>query len=496
MAVEQRAGWRRLSMLLVCAGSASQPGHRLVVPLRLGQKPGLIASNDMAVQRRLNQKSYPCKLGNYDNVQYHLEIEVGKSCSNASGQIFKVVPDTGSSDLWVPSKHCSSCKAGVLKFDSSLSCGAKLIGEQITFRYGDGTVATGTSFRDSVKIGNLAVEDQFMIQVNEINSATHMKSDGILGLAHHYASDESSKGRSFLATLFKQHPHLPQHFSFYLTGHIDEPSELVFGDADMASHAKESHFQYGKAYYMSSTDLWLTSVWSIGWSGTGVEVTFADRGTLGAPALIDSGSSLIVLAGNIYDTLISELKWRFTGCREMEDQHIISCDCPPANDLSRVPSLVINIINARDLQTALCMSPDEYILESMEDSASGSSCVPALQRGSDAQPVPIILGMTFMRSFYTTFDMKNHRIGFARSRQSALPGGATCSVDSQPLVRRAIWLASVLMAAYSVAFACYVLCAPKGSCDAGRKPEQREEFFRPDNRSGAERIAARQSDPA
>eukprot|EP00931_Biecheleriopsis_adriatica_P087590 TRINITY_DN62030_c0_g1_i1.p1 TRINITY_DN62030_c0_g1~~TRINITY_DN62030_c0_g1_i1.p1 ORF type:complete len:512 (+),score=92.63 TRINITY_DN62030_c0_g1_i1:32-1567(+) len=426
------------------------------------------SSSQQVRQRRLRipKNSHPNLLGNYDNVQYHLEIEIGVDCPLKPAQKFQVVPDTGSSDLWVPAVNCSRCKAGAKKFDITKSCQAEQIGKRITFRYGDGTIARGGSFYDAVKIGDLQVPKQLLIQVDTMESDTHMKSDGILGLAHHYASSRGSRGETFMSTLFRVHPHLPEQFSFYLTGHGREQSQLVFGDADLASHAKENKFRYGKAQYMSSTELWLTSVWSLGWSGTGVEVTFPDRGTLGAPALIDSGSSLLVLEPSIYDRLISELRWRFTSCKEMPEQQIISCDCPPANDLSRIPQLVINVIDEQDKQFALCMSPDEYILESVDPIDGRTSCVPSIQRGSADQPVPMIFGMTFMRSFYTNFDLKNGRIGFARSNLSPLPGNSKCSADAQPLLRRGIWLLSVFVAVSSVIFACYVLFAP-GGCGSG-----------------------------
>jgi hypothetical protein len=289
-----------------------------------------------------------------------------------------------------------------------------------------------------------------------------MKSDGILGLAHHYVSDRDSRGRTFMETLFLQHEDMTQHFSFYLTGDTERPSRLVFGDADLAHYSKETEFRYGKGYYMSHTDLWLTSVWSIGWSGTGVEVSFPDRGTLGSPALVDSGSSLIVLAPDIYDRLVPELKWHFTNCVMRTEQQIFSCDCPPANDLSRIPAMVINVINEKDEQFSLCLSPDEYILESRAQEDRRSKCVPALQRGSITQPVPLIFGMTFMRSFYTNFDLTNHRIGFARSNISPLPPLAECTVDPQPWVRWLTWVISVFTALLSVTFACYVLFTPKG----------------------------------
>jgi len=458
--------------LLLARAAATDP-QRVVFDLRYSasiEDPAPMAERrlqqtDEGQSRRLKARnSHPCELGNYDNVQYHLSIKVGTPCGGgdvSSGQEFDVVPDTGSSDLWVPASNCTNCKVRTAKFVMAKSCTAKEIGDRITFRYGDGTVAVGGSFTDSVLIGDLMVKEQFLIQVDKVESDTHMKSDGILGLAHHYVSDTESRGKTFMETLFNEHKRLPKMFSFYMTGNSERKSSLVFGDPDLATHSKEAEFRYGKDYYMKNTDLWLTSVWSIGWSNTGVEVAFPDRGTLGSPALIDSGSSLIVLAPDIYDRLLGELKWRFTGCKELKQQQIITCDCPPANDLSRIPTLVINIIDANDQQFALCMSPDEYILESMDSVDGRSTCVPALQRGSSTQPVPLILGMTFMRSFYTNFDIENHRIGFARSDLSPLPSLAKCTIDAQPLLRRAIWLASVIVALSSVLFACYIVCTPK-----------------------------------
>jgi hypothetical protein len=444
--------------------------QRIVVPLQKHKRGRGNVEQQLARELQEVKDSYPVSLGNYDNVQYHVEIEIGNACENGPPQIFQVVPDTGSSDLWVPAANCPKCTDLSARYDMSKSCTAKNIGERITFKYGDGTIACGTSLKDRVTLGDLVVDDQFVIQVDDMKALTNMKSDGILGLAHHYDKDDKldeEKGRTFLYTLFKEHPNLPQQFSFYLKGDTGDTSRVVFGDADLPHHAKEDEFRYGKAYYMANTNLWLTSVWSIGWSNTGVEVEFPDRGTLGAPVLIDSGSSLIVLAPDIYDVLIKELQWRFTNCVEMKMEQIISCDCPPANDLSRIPDLVINVIGDDDHQFSLCMAASEFVLQSMDPLSPGqSACVPALQRGTDNQPVPMILGMTFMRSFYTTFDVKSHRIGFARSNLSPLPGNAQCSAAmSQPLARRLLWIVSICIAIVAVIFSIYVLVLP-GSCSA------------------------------
>ena len=73
-------------------------------------------------------------------------------------------------DLWVPAANCTKCRAGTAKFDISQSCNAVQVGNRITFRYGDGTVATGGSFYDAVKIGDLEVAKQLLIQVDTMES--------------------------------------------------------------------------------------------------------------------------------------------------------------------------------------------------------------------------------------------------------------------------------------------------------------------------------------
>eukprot|EP00929_Paragymnodinium_shiwhaense_P113977 TRINITY_DN82285_c0_g1_i1.p1 TRINITY_DN82285_c0_g1~~TRINITY_DN82285_c0_g1_i1.p1 ORF type:complete len:515 (-),score=101.69 TRINITY_DN82285_c0_g1_i1:208-1752(-) len=467
------------SAFLACGGTPAPPSEerrQLVLQLhptvRSGRQQHALSPADdasPAEMRRLGNatggpESYSATIGNYDNVQYHIHVQIGTPCHpNGPQQIFQVVPDTGSSDLWLPSVECSTCSSGSARFDIAQSCTAKgAADKRITFKYGDGTQAAGTPFTDQVQIADLIVKHQLIIQVDSMESATRMKFDGILGLAHHYEGTDADRGQTFLKTLFQEHAGMPQMFSFFLTGNSEVDSKIVFGDPGIKAHSKEDAFRYGKSFYMSHTDLWLTSVWSIGLAGTGVEVSFPERGTAGAPALVDSGSSLIVLAPDIYDRLASELQSKyFKNCQTLVEQDILSCECPSDKELSRVPPLVISLIDDDDRQFNLCMSPHEYVLQS--ENLLYSSCVPAIQRGSEDQPVPLIFGMTFMRAFYTNFDVQKHRIGFARSILSPMDAHAQCSAEALPVFREAVWLASVAMALISTTFACYVICFTKAT---------------------------------
>eukprot|EP00928_Gymnodinium_smaydae_P076157 TRINITY_DN5913_c0_g5_i1.p1 TRINITY_DN5913_c0_g5~~TRINITY_DN5913_c0_g5_i1.p1 ORF type:complete len:542 (+),score=121.76 TRINITY_DN5913_c0_g5_i1:117-1742(+) len=424
--------------------------------------------------------SHPVSLTNLDDVQYLVEITVGSPCEGSSPQRFHVVPDTGSADVWVTAENCSQCFFARARFDERRSCTARSFGKRVTFKYGDGTHAVGTSLEDTVQVGELKVERQFLIQVDDMESTTRMRSDGILGLAHRYDTDvrapdgglssDAGRGRTFLHTLFEEHPQLERRFSFFLTGHRQEPSQLVLGDPDLPSFAKEKEFRYGKSYYMSETSLWLTSVWSIGWSESDTEISFSESGSLGAPALVDSGSSLIVLDPDLYDQMMGGLKRHLVGCEEIPANGVLRCACPAEHELGAIPSLVFNVIDGDDKQFSLCMAPHEYLMRSSDAFNPGSYwCMPALQRGSKKQPVPLILGMTFLRAFYTTFDVERHRIGFARSKLSPLAAEAKCYTASRPVVKRVIWFVSLLLAVLSLAFACYVFWLPRGFCPGARR---------------------------
>lgn len=137
------------------------------------------------------------------------------------------------------------------------------------------------------------------------------------------------------------------------------------------------------------------------------------------------------------------------------------CNCP--EEFDKIPSLVINLIDEDNLERPLCMSAEEYILKSVDPVTGNSTCVPAIQRGNRKQPVPLIFGMTFMRAFYTNFDLENHRIGFARSSLSVLPAHADCTVHNKK--ERQFWLVTMAFAGVAVGFAIYLCCCGDiGAC--------------------------------
>jgi hypothetical protein len=302
-----------------------------------------------------------------------------------------------------------------------------------------------------------------------MDADTQMKSDGIMGLAPY-----SSRGKTFLARLYEEHVDLPKQFSFFLKGRTDVTSKLVFGDPDFAQYSKEVKFQYSRAHGGSTQSTWLASIRSVAWTGTSwdgqvSEAWLPGSELQGMAALVDSGTSLMVLAADLYDSLMAELLWRLSHCVRDSKQEVVRCDCPPANDLSRIPWMVITFVGEDGEDFSVCMSPEEFILESPDpERPGGAQCIPAFSRGGSLEINPIILGMTFLRSFYTNFVIDGMKVGFARSSESPLPGHSMCRPH-----KKSFWGASIVVAVVAVVFACYVACDSDPGCGADALPEER-----------------------
>lgn len=99
--------------------------------------------------------SYPeVKIHNYLDAQYYGEIGIGTPL-----QTFGVVFDTGSSNLWVPSKECKLSPACYLHryFDSSKSSTYATNGTKFNITYGSGAVV-GFIGQDTVDVAGLKAE--------------------------------------------------------------------------------------------------------------------------------------------------------------------------------------------------------------------------------------------------------------------------------------------------------------------------------------------------
>ena len=153
------------------------------------------------------------------NAQYFVEVEIG-----TPGQKFTMVPDTGSSNLWVYSHSCWSipCWTHAL-YDKSKSSTYKSDGQAFDITYGSGGVK-GTAGSDVAMIGDIKATMSF----GEVTSASGVsfiasKMSGIMGLAYDTISVDGFKTWMDVNTL------TDKSFSFYLHSNPSESYMVIPG---------------------------------------------------------------------------------------------------------------------------------------------------------------------------------------------------------------------------------------------------------------------------
>eukprot|EP00270_Netrium_digitus_P000261 TRINITY_DN1024_c0_g1_i1.p1 TRINITY_DN1024_c0_g1~~TRINITY_DN1024_c0_g1_i1.p1 ORF type:complete len:550 (+),score=157.87 TRINITY_DN1024_c0_g1_i1:34-1650(+) len=171
-------------------------------------------------------------LNNYLDAQYYGEIGIG-----SPPQTFNVIMDTGSANLWVPSKKCIFSVACYFhkKYDSKKSATYEEDGTNFQIKYVTGAMQ-GFQSIDDVTIGEIVVKEQTFAEATKEPGLTFIaaKFDGILGLGF----EEISVNRipPIWYNIVKQNLVPEAVFSLWLNRDPDaeEGGELVLGGVNQA----------------------------------------------------------------------------------------------------------------------------------------------------------------------------------------------------------------------------------------------------------------------
>ncbi|TID28223.1 hypothetical protein CANINC_002656 [Pichia inconspicua] len=321
-------------------------------------------------------------LTNYLNAQYFTEISIG-----TPPQTFKVILDTGSSNLWVPSAECSSLACYLhQKYDHDASETYKKNGSSFEIRYGSGSLE-GYVSQDTLLFGDLTIPKQdFAEATNEPGLAFAFgKFDGILGLAYDTISVNKIVPPIYNA-IDKGLLDAPQ-FAFYLgdTAESEDGGVCSLGGYD------ESKFK--------GDITWLPvrrkAYWEVSFDGIGLGDEFAVL--KGHGAAIDTGTSLIALPSQLAEILNAQIGAE----KSWNGQYTV--DCAKRDSL---PDLTFDF-NGHNFT----ISAYDYTLE-----VSGS-CISAFTPMDFPEPVgPLaIIGDAFLRRYYSIYDLGKDRVGLAKA---------------------------------------------------------------------------------
>ncbi|PIL37151.1 transporter [Ganoderma sinense ZZ0214-1] len=318
-------------------------------------------------------------LSNFMNAQYFAEISLG-----TPPQTFKVILDTGSSNLWIPSTKCTSIACFLhAKYDSSASSTYKSNGSDFSIQYGSGSME-GFVSQDTFRIGDLAISNvDFAEATKEPGLAFAFgKFDGILGLAYDTIAVNHITP-PFYHMMNKNMIDAPV-FSFRLGSSEQDGGEAIFGGIDDSAYT--GSIQYVPVRRKAYWEVELEKV-SLGSDELDLENT---------GAAIDTGTSLIALPTDMAEMLNTQIG----ASKSWNGQYTVDC--------SKVPSLP-------DLTLTFGGKPyvlkgTDYILEVQGTCMSSFTGLDINLPGGGSL---WIVGDVFLRKYYTVYDAGKDAVGFA-----------------------------------------------------------------------------------
>lgn len=320
---------------------------------------------------------------NFQDAQYFGPVSIG-----TPSQDFTVIFDTGSSNLWVPSKKCRALAClPHHKFDDSKSTTYVADGRDFKIQYGSGDV-DGYASKDTVTLAGLGVKGFVFGEMTHLslNFGT-AKFDGILGMG--WQSISVLKLPTVFDQMYAQKLVNDNSFSFYLTEKPNaDGSALVLGGVDQKYYTGD--FTY---HNLKAENYWLIDLADIKIGSTSVKPAGSTNG------IVDTGTSLMVGSTEIIKPITDAI-----GATQ-------EIDC---SKISSLPNFTLQIDS-----TTYTLPPSMYILQITM--FSQTQCLVGFQ-GLDFPPSfgpTLIMGDSFIKTYYTHFDVGKMRVGFAKAAPDA-----------------------------------------------------------------------------
>ncbi|KAH8243442.1 hypothetical protein KR032_007425 [Drosophila birchii] len=321
------------------------------------------------------------RLTNTGNMEYTCKMTVG-----TPKQSFIVLPDTGSSNIWVPGPHCTSkaCRTHDRYHPGKSSTFIK-VGTKFAIQYGSGAVK-GVLVKDRVGVAGLSVANQTLAMTTKEPGSAFVDAifDGILGLG--YQSISVDNVRTLVQNMYSQGVISAPKFAICMKGggSSSRGGVIIFGSTDTSAYTGSNSYTYTpvtkKGYWQLALEAFYVGSTKV--SGT-------------AQAIVDSGTSLIAAPCGIYRKIN-----KIIGCTETSSGECwMKCS-------KKIPDFTF-VINSKKF-----VIPGEKMKMRVQTNKGNTVCISVV---TCMDTNFWILGDPYIRNYCTVFDMANNKIGFASS---------------------------------------------------------------------------------
>ena len=362
-------------------------------------------------------------LKNFANSQFYGTIEIGNP-----PQEFKVIFDTGSSNLWVQSKLCISkgCsqhagydheRSSTFKFYDSV-----INNNNFSIKYGTGEIS-GQYAKETIFLAGIPLDNQIfgLALIENGYPFYNVPFDGIVGLNF---PNKEKLSTNILDIFIKDRKLNLNIFSIFMSD-IEDRSSIIFGSINKLHMS--TNFTFLEAI---SVDYWEIDIIDIKVGNQVTNICKVLRSKTGkCGAIIDSGTSHFTFPSEFVDSLGKILN--------------IDPKCSNFHDLPDIRIIVNSrrsYFNKEKIITELVLKPEDYILNgrtiksALEKEYSNSSeffedfgenIIKNLNRctasftpidNSKSRTQFMIFGEYFLKKYYTVFDIDEKVMGFAISR--------------------------------------------------------------------------------
>jgi len=344
-----------------------------------------------------NQGTWPeVKITNYMSAQYFGPVSIG-----TPQQVFNVIFDTGSSNLWVIDAKCKSqyCQGehGTPKkhqFDSTKSSTYKAETTKFSIQYGSGS-CNGHLAKDTFDFGGLEVTQQeFGLAETIAEVFGYQPVDGICGLGWPaLAVDNVEPPINNLLTALTQpgfHVFMSRHTKSVDNGSPDG-GQITFGAYDTKNcqplQAQNWVPLTAETYWQFNLDGYSVG----GKSGTSSQTAISDTGTSWIGSTTDALNAVVAASGATYD----------------DTNQLYSLPCTKRDSL---PDFVVTLGGQK-----YPIKSTEYVLDL--GLGGGKCALTFFDMGTLGFGPQWILGDTFIRSYCNYYDVGKKQIGFSKSTQ-------------------------------------------------------------------------------